>query len=139
MKKIVMLAVMLLTLAFSAVCSAASGKVLDAEEAIVAKFMEGNYKAVSSLISADMQKNFTETAYANFHAQLAKDFGKLTTNQLRVVEKFDDADVLTYQIIAEKVPAARFVYVFVLNGDKPLLNDLRVLLPKPQQEAAPAK
>ena len=139
MKKIVMLLVMLLTLAFSAVCSAASGKVLDAEEAIVSKFMEGNYKAVSSLISADMQKNFTETAYANFHAQLAKDFGKLTTNKLRVVEKFDDADVLTYQIIAEKVPAARFVYVFVLNGDKPLLNDLRVLLPKPQQEAAPAK
>lgn len=139
MKKIVMLAVMLLTLAFSAVCSAASGKVLDAEEAIVAKFMEGNYKAVSPLISADMQKNFTETAYANFHAQLDKDFGKLTTNKLRVVEKFDDADVLTYQIIAEKVPAARFVYVFVLNGDKPLLNDLRVLLPKPQQEAAPAK
>lgn len=139
MKKIVMLLVMLLTLAFSAVCSAASGKVLDAEESIVAKFMEGNYKAVSSLISADMQKNFTETAYANFHAQLAKDFGKLTTNKLRVVEKFDDADVLTYQIIAEKVPAARFVYVFVLNGDKPLLNDLRVLLPKPQQEAAPAK
>ena len=134
-----MLAVMLLTLAFSAVCSAASGKVLDAEEAIVAKFMEGNYKAGSSLISADMQKNFTETAYANFHAQLAKDFGKLTTNKLRVIEKFDDADVLTYQIIAEKVPAARFVYVFVLNGDKPLLNDLRVLLPKPQQEAAPAK
>lgn len=139
MKKIVMLLVMLLTLAFSAVCSAASGKVLDAEEAIVAKFMEGNYKAASSLISADMQKNFTETAYANFHAQLAKDFGKLTTNKLRVIEKFDDADVLTYQIIAEKVPAARFVYVFVLNGDKPLLNDLRVLLPKPQQEAAPAK
>ena len=101
--------------------------------------MEGNYKTVSSLISADMQKNFTETAYANFHAQLAKDFGKLTTNKLRVIEKFDDADVLTYQIIAEKVPAARFVYVFVLNGDKPLLNDLRVLLPKPQQEAAPAK
>lgn len=139
MKKIVMLLVMLLTLAFSAVCSAASGKVLDAEESIVAKFMEGNYKAVSSLISADMQKNFTETAYANFHAQLAKDFGKLTTNKLRVIEKFDDADVLTYQIIAEKVPAARFVYVFVLNGDKPLLNDLRVLLPKSQQEAAPAK
>lgn len=139
MKKIVVFLVMLLTLAFSAVCSAASGKVLDAEEAIVAKFMEGNYKAASSLISADMQKNFTETAYANFHAQLAKDFGKLTTNKLRVIEKFDDADVLTYQIIAEKVPAARFVYVFVLNGDKPLLNDLRVLLPKPQQEAAPAK
>ena len=52
------------------------------------------------------------------------------------MEKFDDADVITYQIIGEKVPAARFVYVFVLNGDKPLLNDLKVLLPKAKQEAA---
>ena len=138
MKKIVMLLVMLLIMAFSAVCSAASGKVLDAEEAIVAKFMEGNYKAVSAMMSADMQKNFTQEAYTNFHAQLTSEFGKLTTNKLRIIEKFDDADVLTYQIIAEKVPAARFVYIFVLNGEKPLLNDLRVMLPKPK-EAAPAK
>ena len=53
-------------------------------------------------------------------------------------EKFDDADVLTYQIIGEKVPAARFVFIFVLNGEKPLLNDFRIMLPKPK-EAAPAK
>ena len=70
MKKIVMLVVMLLTFAFSAVCSAASGKVLDAEEAIAAKFMEGNYKAVSAMMSADMQKTFTQEAYTNFHSQL---------------------------------------------------------------------
>ena len=50
-----------------------------------------------------------------------------------------DADVLTYQIIGEKIPAARFVFVFVLNGEKPLLNDFRVMLPKPQQEAPAAK
>ena len=138
MKKIVTLVVMLLTFAFSAVCSAASGKVLDAEEAIAAKFMEGNYKAVSAMMSADMQKTFTQEAYTNFHSQLNSEFGKLTTNKLRITEKFDDADVLTSQISAEKVPAARFVFVFVLNGEKPLLNDLRVMLPKPK-EAAPAK
>ena len=137
MKKIVLLLTMLLTLAFSAVCSAASGKVLDAEEAIVAKFMEGNYKSVTSLLSADMQKNWDEKSFANFHNQVNTQFGKLTTNKLRVVEKFDDADVLTYQIIGEKVPVARFIYIFVLNGDKPLLNDLRVIVPQPK-EAAPA-
>ena len=48
MKKIVLFLVTLLVLAFSAVASAASGKVLDAEEAIVAKFIAGgNFKAVS--------------------------------------------------------------------------------------------
>ena len=140
MKKIVLFMLMLLMLAISSVCSAASGKVLDAEEAIVAKFVEsGNFKAVSSMLSAEMQKNWDEKAYSNFQESLAKDFGKLTTNKLRIIEKFDDADVLTYQIIAEKVPAARFVFVFVLNGEKPLLNDLRVMLPKPKEEAPAGK
>ena len=140
MKKIVLFLVTLLVLAFSAVCSAASGKVLDAEEAIVAKFIAGgNFKAVSPLLSAEMQKNWTEKSYSNFQNSLAKDFGKLTTNKLRIIEKFDDADVLTYQIIAEKVPAARFIFVFVLNGEKPLLNDLRVMLPKAQEKAPAGK
>ena len=140
MKKIVLFLVTLLVLAFNAVCSAASGKVLDAEEAIVAKFIAGgNFKAVSPLLSAEMQKNWTEKSYSNFQNSLAKDFGKLTTNKLRIIEKFDDADVLTYQIIAEKVPAARFIFVFVLNGEKPLLNDLRVMLPKAQEEAPAGK
>lgn len=140
MKKIVMLMVMMLTLAFSAVCSAASGKILDAEEAIVAKFMAGgNYKAVSSMLSADMQKNWDEKSFTNFHSQINTQFGKLTTNKLRVIEKFDDADVLTYQIIGEKVPAARFIFIFMLNGEKPLLNDLRVILPQPKEEAPAGK
>ena len=91
------------------------------------------------MLSADMQKDWNEKAYANFQASLTNDFGKLTTNKLRIIEKFDDADVLTYQIIGEKIPAARFVFVFVLNGEKPLLNDFRVMLPKPQQEAPAAK
>ena len=119
MKKILMLVTMIMMLAVSAVCSASNGKVLDAEEAIVDKFINGgNYKA-----------------YNNLHAQLAKDFGKLTTNQLIVVEKHNGADVLLYQVAAEKKPAARFVYLFKLNGEKPLLNDFSVMLPQ-QKEAA---
>lgn len=78
---------MIMMLAVSAVCSASNGKVLDAEEAIVDKFINGgNYKAVTSMMTEDMQKNWDEKAYNNLHAQLAKDFGKLTTNQLIVVE-----------------------------------------------------
>lgn len=136
MKKILMLVTMVMMLAFSAVCSASNGKVLDAEEAIVDKFINGgNYKAVTSMMTEDMQKNWDEKAYTNLHAQLAKDFGKLTTNQLIVVEKHNGADVLLYQVVAEKKPAARFVYLFKLNGEKPLLNDFSVMLPQ-QKEAA---
>ena len=121
MKKILMLVTMVMMLAFSAVCSASNGKVLDAEEALAAKFLTaGNYKAVSALMTPEMQKNWDEKAYSNFQSTLANDFGKVNTNQLIVVEKHKNADVLLYQVAAEKVPAARFVYLFKLNGEKPL-------------------
>lgn len=55
MKKILMLVTMIMMLAVSAVCSASNGKVLDAEEAIVDKFINGgNYKAVTSMMTEDM-------------------------------------------------------------------------------------
>lgn len=140
MKKILMLVTMVMMLAFSAVCSASNGKVLDAEEALVAKFLAGgNYKAVSVVMTPEMQKNWDEKAYSNFQETLAKDFGKLNTNQLIVVEKHKDADVLLYQVAAEKIPAARFVYLFKLNGEKPLLNDFSVMLPQKKDEAAAAE
>ena len=140
MKKILMLVTMVMMLAFSAVCSASNGKVLDAEEALVAKFLAGgNYKAVSAVMTPEMQKNWDEKAYTNFQTTLGKDFGKLNTNQLIVVEKHKDADVLLYQVAAEKIPAARFVYLFKLNGEKPLLNDFSVMLPQKKEEAAAEK
>ena len=71
MKKILMLVTMIMMLAVSAVCSASNGKVLDEEEAIVDKFINGgNYKAVTSMMTEDMQKNWDEKAYNNLHAQL---------------------------------------------------------------------
>lgn len=140
MKKILMLVTMVMMLAFSAVCSASNGKVLDAEEALVAKFLAGgNYKAVSAVMTPEMQKNWDEKAYTNFQTTLGKDFGKLNTNQLIVVEKHKDADVLLYQVAAEKIPAARFVYLFKLSGEKPLLNDFSVMLPQKKEEAAAEK
>ena len=140
MKKIFMLAVMVMTLAVSAVCSAANGKILDAEEAAVDKFINGgNYKAVSALMSADMLANWDEAAYGNMLEQVQKNFGSLTTNRLRIIEKLDDADVLTYQVISEKIPVARFIYVFVLNGEKPLLKEFQILLPQPKEAAAEQK
>lgn len=136
MKKILMLVTMIMMLAVSAICSASNGKVLDAEEVIVDKFINGgNYKAVTSMMTEDMQKNWDEKAYNNLHAQLVKDFGKLTTNQLMVVEKHNGADVLLYHVVAEKMPAARFIYLFKLNGEKPMLNDFSVMLPQKKEAA----
>lgn len=139
MKKILMMVVMVLTLAFSAVCSASNGSLLDAQEKIVGDFLKGtNYKSVSAVMNDDMKKNWDEKTYANFKEQIAKDFGKINTQELILVEKHKNADILLYQVTSEKVPAARFVFLFQVEKEKPMLADFNVILPK-KEEAAEKK
>lgn len=138
MKKMLMMVVMVMMLAFSAVCSASNGSVLDAQEKIVKNFLSGsNFKSVASVMNDEMKKNWDEKTYNNFKAQIAKDFGKINANDLILVEKHKDADILLYQVTSEKIPAARFVFLFQVVKEKPLLADFNVMLP--QKEEAPAE
>lgn len=140
MKKMLMMVVMVLTLAFSAVCSASNGSLLDAQEKIVGNFLKGtNYKSVSALMNDDMKKNWDEKTYNNFKEQIAKDFGKINTQDLILVEKHKNADILLYQVTSEKVPAARFVFLFQVEKEKPMLADFNVMLPKKEEVAAEKK
>lgn len=140
MKKMLMMVVMVLTLAFSAVCSASNGSLLDAQEKIVGNFLKGtNYKSVSALMNDDMKKNWDEKTYNNFKEQIAKDFGKINTQDLILVEKHKNADILLYQVTSEKVPAARFVFLFQVEKEKPMLADFNVMLPKKEEAAAKKK
>ena len=62
---------MVLVLGFSAICSASNGKVLDAEEAMVNKFLAAsNYSAVTSMMTDGMKKDFTEEVFKNFKEQM---------------------------------------------------------------------
>lgn len=140
MKKMLMMVVMVLTLAFSAVCSASNGSLLDTQEKIVGNFLKGtNYKSVSALMNDDMKKNWDEKTYNNFKEQIAKDFGKINTQDLILVEKHKNADILLYQVTSEKVPAARFVFLFQVEKEKPMLADFNVMLPKKEEAAAEKK
>lgn len=140
MKKMLMMVVMVLTLAFSAVCSASNGSLLDAQEKIVGNFLKGtNYKSVSALMNDDMKKNWDEKTYNNFKEQIAKDFGKINTQDLILVEKHKNADILLYQVTSEKVPAARFVFLFQVEKEKPMLADFNVMLPKKEEATAEKK
>ena len=140
MKKMLMMVVMVLTLAFSAVCSASNGSLLDAQEKIVGNFLKGtNYKSVSAVMNDDMKKNWDEKTYNNFKEQIAKDFGKINTQDLILVEKHKNADILLYQVTSEKVPAARFVFLFQVEKEKPMLADFNVMLPKKEEAAAEKK
>ncbi len=136
MKKIVLMLTMVFMLAFSAVCSASNGKVLDAEETIINKFLSATkYSAIASMMTEDMQKDFNEETFNNFREQLDKNFGKLNEKQLFLVEKGKDVDVLRYQSSFALVPEAQFVFMFKVENEKPLLAKFALALP-PKEDAA---
>ena len=141
MKKIVLMLAMVMMLAMSAVCSASNGKVLDAEEAIVSKFLNAaNYNAVTSMMTEDMRKDFTAETFANFKEQLDKNFGKLNENRLFMVEKHNEADILRCQSKFEKVPEAQFTFLFEVKNEKPLMAKFALALPpKPEDKKAEQK
>lgn len=142
MKKIVLTLAALAVMAISSVCNAAaiSGKTLDAEQAVVEKFLAATtYKQVEPLMAADMAKDWDEKIYANFQSFMNTNAGKLTNHQLRAAEFFDDADVLTYQASFEKMPQARYVFVFKNVNGKPMLLNINPMFPAPQNQEAPAQ
>ena len=135
MKKIIMLITMIMMLAFSAVCSAADGKTLQAEEAAANKFFNAkNYAAAAAVMTEDMKKNFDEKAFENFQ-KFKAEIGTQQVKTLRVVQFLDDAHVLVYQVKYDKAPINQFTFVF--SADKPLLLDFGMAAPK--KEAAPAE
>lgn len=136
MKKIVLMLTMVFMLAFSAVCSASNGKVLDTEENMINKFLSATkYSAITSMMTEDMKKEFNEETFNNFREQLDKNFGKLNDKQLFLVEKGKDVDVLRYQSSFALVPEAQFVFMFKVENEKPLLAKFALALP-PKEGAA---
>lgn len=136
MKKIVLMLTMVFMLAFSAVCSASNGKVLDNEENMINKFLSATkYSAITSMMTEDMKKEFNEETFNNFREQLDKNFGKLNEKQLFLVEKGKDVDVLRYQSSFALVPEAQFVFMFKVENEKPLLAKFALALP-PKEGAA---
>lgn len=130
MKKIVLMLTMVFMLAFSAVCSASNGKVLDTEENMINKFLSATkYSAITSMMTEDMKKEFNEETFNNFREQLDKNFGKLNEKQLFLVEKGKDVDVLRYQSSFALVPEAQFVFMFKVENEKPLLAKFALALP----------
>ena len=142
MKKHLLIALTTALVATTAICHAASGKILDAEEAIAEKFGQGAmYKQLTPMMTSEMQKEVNEAKYNELQTNIAKNLGKFTTFRMREYTRFDDADVLTYQIVTEKVPAAQLRFVFKVVGQKPLLDDavIEVMVPNQPGAQAPKK
>lgn len=141
MKKIVIMLTMVLMMAFTAVCNASNGKVLDSEEAMVNKFLSATkYSAVESMLDADFKKEFTEETFNNFKEQLGKNFGKLNEKNLFMVEKGNKADALRYRSSFELAPEVQMLFIFKVENEKPLLANFALALPpKEDKEKAENK
>lgn len=143
MKKYLTMALASLMICSAATCFAANGKVLDAEETIAEQYANGGfYKKVSPFMTAEMQKNVPESDYITMQTQMATALGKFKIFKMRNFTRYDDVDVLMYQLETEKVPVAQFKFIFKLQGDKPLLDDAFIELPAPKdgnKEEAPKK
>lgn len=140
MKKILLMLTMVLVLGFSAICSASNGKVLDAEEVIVNKFLNAsNYSVVNSIMNDNMKKEFTEEIFKNFKEQLDKNFGAVAEKRLVIIEKGPDADVLRYGMKFAKQPEVMMSFLFSIKNEKPLLSDFRIDLPQKEESKEAAK
>ena len=135
MKKILLMLTMVLVLGFSAICSASNGKVLDAEEAMVNKFLAAsNYSAVTSMMTDGMKEVFK-----NFKEQMDKNFGAVSEKRLVVIEKGADADILRYSMKFAKQPEAMMSFLFAVKNEKPLLGDFGIALPQKEENKEAAK
>ena len=120
MKKILLMLTMVLVLGFSAICSASNGKVLDAEEAMVNKFLAAsNYSAVTSMMTDGMKKDFTEEVFKNFKEQMDKNFGAVSEKRLVVIERGADADILRYSMKFAQQPEAMMSFLFAVKNENP--------------------
>ena len=68
MKKMFVMLVAMLTMAICSVCSATPGKVLDAEDAMVAKmFAAKDYKSVEAMFTPEFKQDFDAKSFDNFN------------------------------------------------------------------------
>lgn len=140
MKKYLTMALATMMVAATTVCFAANGKILDAEEAIAEQYANGAfYKKVAPLMSANMQANMNEANYNELQKNMAQALGKFNVFKMRDFTRFDDVDVLTYQLVTEKVPVAQYKFIFKVTEDKPLLEDAFIEVPQPKEATAPKK
>ena len=134
MKKKVMLFLIAIMMSFSAMCFASYGTDLDAETKIAEQFLAGNdYKKVSAFMDSAFAKELTAEKYKEFFANVEKDVGKIVESKLRIIEKYDDADVLHYFINFEKVKNVKFVAIFKKVNSKIVLFE--AAFPNPNAQA----
>lgn len=136
MKKLILTFAMMIMMGVCSICSATPGKVLDAEDAMVAKlFAAKDYKAVEASFSPEFKKDFDEKSFENFKTTL----GGLTKSKLVSINKYDDADEVVYLTSFEKAPNLIYAFIFEVKNEKPLLAGMQFRPIQAEQQQAAGK
>lgn len=122
MKKIIFTLATIMMLAVCSVCSATPGKVLDAEDAMVAKmFAAKDYKSVETMFTPEFKQDFDAKSFDNFKSTL----GTLTKSKLVSINKYDEADEVIYITAFEKMPNLLYAFIFEVKNEKPLIAGMQ--------------
>ena len=122
MKKIILTLATMMMLAVCTVCNASPGKVLDAEDAMVAKmFAAKDYKSVEAMFTPEFKQDFDAKSFDNFKSTL----GALTKSKMLTVNKYDEADEVIYITAFEKMPNLVYAFIFEVKNEKPLIAGMQ--------------
>ena len=142
MKKLLLLAAALLVLAFSSVCLAADGGILNKEQAVAEKFVtelsaaEPAYANIAAGFDASLKEKLTEKNFPELLKQVKEKMGRCQSMKFYNFRRTDAFDELVYSSEFSKEKQVALVFVFNKSG-KMLNFALTPVRPQEQQVNQP--
>ena len=133
MKKIIMMLTAVLSLGMASLGFASpASDLLAQEETTTTKVIsliqgKGQLAEVSTGFSPALQKNFNAAALANMKKGVTEQLGGISNLKLVRLDKFADADRLSYIGDANKAPNVQMTFVFSVKGKKAELQGLNLI------------
>ena len=133
MKKLILALTAVLTMGMTSLGFASpASDLLAQEESTAAKVVDllqgkGQLTELTPSFTKELSKNFTAQALTNMQKGVTTQLGRMSDVKLARLDKFTDADRLTYLGKAQKAPNVQLTFVFVTSGKKALLQGVNVL------------
>lgn len=122
MKKIVLIFVAVMMMAFSNVCMAADGGDLNKDQKVAETFISGittekvSYDKLGANIDNGLKKNFDAKAYDALKNEVKTKFGDLKESKFYSFERYNNQDKVTYLTSFSQENVVAIVFVFDKNN-----------------------
>lgn len=143
MKKILVL-VTVLVMGLANLCLASNGSLLDEEERTATQVLsvfagKTEETAIQANLSAGLAKKMTSAKLAEIKKTISDKIGRISDAKLLVLQKFENADSLTFISKGSKSPNVEIRFVFETAGKRPLLNEITMRPVEVKKQEVPKK